>query len=114
MNSRILVIEPDTDMHEQLSGSLQATRKRRHATTALYNEIAEAYNRCEVEGFVVADGLNDKRISNLEKVFSNRGLTRYADYDVYRPTMDAEGITIPKDQRKTLIKRMNETLMRVV
>lgn len=114
MTSKIMVISPDSDMHAQLTGSLNATRKRRHATTALYNDVAEAYNHCEIDGFVVVDNLNDKRVSNLEKVFLNRGLTRYADYDIYRPVMDARGNPIAKDQRKTLLKRMTDTLMRVV
>lgn len=114
MNNGIVVIDPESELHEQLTGSLQATRKRNHATTALYNSIAEAYNRCEIDGFVVVSDLNDKRISNLEKVFNNRGLTRSEDYDIFRPTIDAEGTPIPKAKRKTLLKRMSDAMMRVV
>ena len=55
MTSKIMVISPDSDMHAQLTGSLNATRKRRHATTALYNDVAEAYNHCEIDGFVVVE-----------------------------------------------------------
>lgn len=114
MNSKIHVIEPDTEEYDMLSGSLQATKKRRRATTALYNEVAEAYNRCEIDGFVVAEDLNTKRVSNLEKVFAGRGLIRVTDYDIFRPSADAQGNSIPVDQRKTLIKRYTETLMRIV
>ena len=114
MTSKIQVIDPSSELYERISGSLQQTKRRRHATTSLYNEVSEAYNRTEVEGFIVVDELNDKRLSNLEKVFLNRGLVRYVDYDVFRPTVDAEGNPITKENRKTLIKRMTDVLMRVV
>jgi hypothetical protein len=114
MSNGIMIIEPETEMHARLTGSLQATRKRSHATTTLYNAVAEAYNKCEVEGYIVVTDLNDKRVSNLEKVFLNRGLSRNVDFEIYRPTCDESGAPIPKSKRKTLLKKISATLMRVV
>ena len=112
--TKIRAIEPDSEAYDMINGSLQTTRRRRHASTPLYNDVATAYNQLEVEGFLLIDDLNHKRISNLEKVLTNRGLVRYTDYDLYRPSIDNSGNPIPKDQRKTLIKRLTEALMRVV
>lgn len=112
--TKIRVIEPDTEQYEMLSGSLQTTRRRRHASTSLYNDIAEAYNQLEIEAMLLIEELSDKRISNLEKVFTNRGLVRYTDFDIFRPATDTAGNPIPKESRKTLIKRLTEALMRVV
>ena len=112
--SNISIIPPDSELYEDISGSLKATKKRRHAITELYNEISEAYNRAEVDGFLVIESIEDKRLSNLEKVFLNRGLKRHIDYEIYRPLVDKQGVTIPKEQRKTLMKKLTDTVLRVV
>ena len=114
MTGKIEIISPTNEQYDKISESLQATKRRKFATTSLYNSIAEAYNRCDIDGFLIAPELNEKRVANLEKVFSNRGVTRYQDYDIYRPSIDADGKPIEKEKRRTLLKRLSATLMRVV
>lgn len=113
-NPHIEILSPGDDLYDSVNEALQVTKNKRKETTVLYNGIAEAYNSAEVEDFLVIDEVNDRRISNLEKVFSNRGLRRYVDYDLYRPTTDKSGEPIRRADRKTLIKRLSMSMMRVV
>jgi hypothetical protein len=111
--SRIQVYAPGDDNYDEVEKAAQAAGTAKTAATERYNEIANAYNAADPGSYLSMPD-SDLRISNLEKVFFNRGLVRDADYLISRPAVDLHGKRLHRDARPVLIRKLTDTVMRVV
>lgn len=111
--SDIHVYTPNDDHYAALEQIATNTGAAKSAATERYNDIAEAYNGAGIDSYI---SIPDKglRLSNLEKVFFNRGLARDKDYKLSRPTVDITGKKLHRDDRPVLIRKLTDAVMRIV
>jgi hypothetical protein len=109
----IHIYTPDDDNYDALEKIATNTGTAKSAATERYNDIAEAYNGAATESYI---SIPDRglRLSNLEKVFFNRGLARDRDYKLSRPTVDINGEKLHRDDRPVLIRKLTDAVMRIV
>jgi hypothetical protein len=111
--SDIQTYNPGDENYAAVKQVVAAAGSAKSAATERYNEIAEAFNSANVETYLsILD--KDMRLSNLEKVFFNRGLVRDTDYTLSRPAVDIGGKKLHREERPVLICKLSNAVMRVV
>jgi hypothetical protein len=109
----IQMYNPGDDNYEAVEQVVTAAGSAKSAATERYNEIAEAFNAANTDAYLsILD--KDMRLSNLEKVFFNRGLVRDTDYTLSRPAVDIGGKKLHREERPVLIRKLSNAVMRVV
>ena len=111
--SGIETFEPGSEEHNLVTETVSKTAMSKTGATVRYNEIANAYNAASLGAYVSITG-GDLRMSNLEKVFFNRGVHRDVDYSLFRPTVDVEGKRLHRDVRPVLLQKLTDAVMRTV
>ena len=110
----IQVYFPDDEDYDAIDRVVTQQGAARSTATKHYNEIAEAYNSSDV-GSYLSLGDKDLRLSNVEKVFFNRGLVRDTDYSLSRPSVDITGKKkLRRDERPARLQRLTDAVMRIV
>lgn len=105
----ITIISPGTGAHKALKESALESKA---SSTPIYNLIAHAYNKAELDGFITIPG--SVHSSNLKRVLENRGLANGEDYEIVRLTKDKEGRPLPKASKAVLLHKLSANLMRVI
>lgn len=111
--SEIEVFEPGTEAHGTVAEAVSKSSMSKIAATEHYNAIAVAYNGSSIEAYIRIDG-KGIRLSNLEKVFFNRGIIRDTDYTLFRPNVDVDGKRLHREDRPVLLQKLTDAVMRIV
>lgn len=104
------IIQPGTNDHSLIDNNIKKAKE--DGSTLRYNKIADVYNGANEDAYIKLKG--NYRLSNLERVLSNRGLERDLDYTMNRPDRDEFGAKLPLEIRPVILLKITTSLMRKV
>lgn len=111
--SNIEVIDPTDARYEKVS---QMADQHRRSTTPNYDydQLAGVYNVALSGSILVVPEEAPPSRSNLAKILSRRGLVEGEDFLVSKPLRTAEGVRIPTEKRRLVIRKASGKDMQIL